>query len=391
MNENKGLVNKTSTMQHVISTFYRKAVASKSEVIAHTGLSPASVNNLIQSLVKDGILEETTLGKSSGGRPPMLYKLCDGAFNVLNYRVTPDGIIASVCDHNGKILFSKMLSYQIQGKEAFTVAFNKITEEIKRATPLFESVQAIGMMMPGILSYSDCIVTLSNPLKIAKFDVSKLVEDTFGRRVNLSLFHDSDALLLGEYFFGNHKDASNMAYVYIGKGVGFSIITDDHLYSSDNCGMELGHTVIDMDGELCSCGLRGCVNTILGEKNVVDRYLKLSDNKVLDISKLDYKTLYELSREGDEAAVQVIGEQVKVLGITLVNMVNLLNPGQIILGGDIASAPLMVNEVQEFVRAHALLPFGKVTHIRGSKLDISCSLMAMAVKISGELFFKQFI
>lgn len=391
MNENKGLVNKTSTMQHVISTFYRKTVASKSEVIAHTGLSPASVNNLIQSFVKKGILEETTLGKSSGGRPPMLYKLCDGVFNVLNYSVTADGIIASICDHNGNILYSKMLSCKMQGREAFTEAFNKITKEIQASTPLFDSVKAIGMMMPGVLSYSDCIVTLSNPLKLSKFDVSKMVEETFGKSMNLSLFHDSDALLLGEYFFGSHKNNSNMAYVYVGKGVGLSIITNDHLFSSDNCGMELGHTVIDMNGEQCACGLRGCVNTILGSKNIVDRYLKLSENKVLDISKLDYKRLYELSEEGDSAALQVIDEQIKVLGITLINIVNLLNPGEIILGGDIASVPSMINEVQEFVRANSLMPFGKVTHVKGSKLDISCSLMAMAVKISGELFFRQSI
>lgn len=384
------IVGKSNSRQQVISTFYLKEAVSKRDVIDRTGLSPASVNNLMEGLISDGILEETELGQSSGGRPPMLYRISDGVFNVINYKVTGDSIIAAICDHFGKVLFSKTLSMKIQGEDSFKSAFSKVTDEMRSDKALFDSIKAVGITLPGILSYSDCFITLSNPLKLVEFDTSRMVEDVFGKPMELFLFKDSDTMLLAEFYFGSIK-ASNMAYVYIDKGIGFSIITNNHLFYSDNCGMELGHTVIDINGKECGCGIHGCANTLLGKNVAINRYLELSSNKVIDVEKLDFQSLYQMSISGDESAKRVIDEQIIALGTVLVNVVNIFNPGEIILGGGITSTPEIASRAEEFVKARALGPFAEITHVRASELGITESLKAMSVRISGELFFKQFI
>lgn len=247
---------KNYNRQIVINSFFRKEVVSKGEIIANTGLSAASVNNIMQQLVAEGILEETEFGSSKGGRRPMLYRLNTTLFNILNCKITHKGIIAALCDINGKIIVSKTLIIDIVNPEGLITAFENVLTEIRKTNQaLLDSIKAVGITIPGIINYSQRVVTLSTPLHLENFSLQSMVDSYFQKEMDLQLFKDADALLYGEYYFGQDP-SSNMAYLLNEDGVGFSIIIKDQLFFADNCGMELGHTIVNLNGKPCRCGSR---------------------------------------------------------------------------------------------------------------------------------------
>lgn len=376
---------KNYNRQIVINSFFRKEVVSKGEIIANTGLSAASVNNIMQQLVVEGILEETEFGFSKGGRRPMLYRLNTTLFNILNCKITHKGIIAALCDINGKIIVSKTLIIDIVNPEGLITAFENVLTEIRKTNQaLLDSIKAVGITIPGIINYSQRVVTLSTPLHLENFSLQSMVDSYFQKEMELQLFKDADALLYGEYYFGQDPSA-NMAYLLNEDGVGFSIIIKDQLFFADNCGMELGHTIVNLNGKFCRCGSRGCIGTLLGEKSAVEKYINLSTN--LDSVNLKYSDLIKLAQDGDEIAKTVMEEQYEILSIAAINVINLFNPSCLILGGPLASYQEVAEYVQNVVTTRALKPFASKVKIRNSQLNTNSCLSAMALRISLDKFF----
>lgn len=375
---------------NVIYAFSSKRILSKGEIEKATSLSPASVSIVMSRLEDEGLVQRASIGISCGGRRPVLYKLADSLFVTAAYFVTLRGVILSVVDINENTLASFEYMEDISGAEGFKNAFRIVTQQLKeKDEKLFSSINAVSIAVPGIIDYSHCVITLSNPLSIEGLEVSAVVRDVYRRKMDVRLFNDSDALILGEYFFGNHE-GKNLAYILLDDGIGFAVIQNGKLMASDNCGMELGHTVIALNGKQCRCGRRGCAGTLLNRNAIASGYAEQNGTEWLERIKKDgYKALAAAANAGDKAAVSVIEQQISYLAVLCANVINLFNPARLLLGGPLAEYEGLEKEIEPIIRNMSLAPFAKTISVCASRLDLHSAMTAMARQTCLEYFFKK--
>jgi glucokinase len=176
-------------------------------------------------------------------------------------------------------------------------------------------------------------------------------------------------------FWHAGRSPQELIHVTIGTGVAAGIIHKGELYTgpSSSAG-ELGHTTILPDGPLCACGNRGCLQELVSESALVARAREalrdsgntgrlLAERAGSHPEQLSAQDVLDAAHDGDEIALSVLREAAAYLGIAIANMINLLNPQRIVLGGPIGSASSMFcGLVREQVRKRAMAyPFSKVS------------------------------
>ena len=210
---------------------------------------------------------------------------------------------------------------------------------------------------------------------------SPLVDDLareFG--VTAAMENDADAAALGEAGWGAGRNKANLAYVTVGTGIGVGIIAGGKLYrGADGAHPEIGHHVIDPNGPLCSCGARGCWESLATGPAMVHW---LSSNVPPDypyLEGLTGKRICELARQGDAPARRAVDREAQFLGIGVANLVTLFIPDAIVLGGSIMrSADLFLATIRDTIRRHCGYVPSEKTAIEMASLGTDANLIGAA-------------
>ncbi|MFZ2538887.1 MAG: ROK family transcriptional regulator, partial [Oscillospiraceae bacterium] len=286
---------KSINKENVLNSFINRDVLSKSDISDRTKLCSATVSNLIAELVKEGLVQEKSMGTSSGGRKPMLYALNGELAYVLSIRVTPKGATAAIINLKCKIVQSEIILQPVYGVWGLSKLLTHVVSEFYESYPdLFQRVIAVAVSLPGIMQFSTRTVIYSAPLGIEDVDVGEIIDQISPFPIKTYIFKDTDALILGEYHFSDMPKYKNVAYILCENGVGFSLILQETLFSRDGCGLELGHQTIDINAKPCKCSMPGCVGTLLSEAPAVKRYLEIYEkqrNSFISLNSLNYDDL----------------------------------------------------------------------------------------------------
>src|SRR5216684_6951985 len=181
--------------------------------------------------------------------------------------------------------------------------------------------------------------------------------------VEVALENDADAGALGEATWGAGCGKPRLIYITVGTGIGGGIIFDGHLYRGvDGSHPELGHQVIDPSGPLCSCGFRGCWESLAAGPAMV---AWLDDNAPADYpyrEHLSAKRICELAKNGDVLARQAVEREAYYLGLGVANLINLFTPDVIVLSGSVMkSAILFLDGIRKLIcRGCRFVPFEKI-------------------------------
>ena len=207
-----------------------------------------------------------------------------------------------------------------------------------------DNVLGIGFGIPGSIDTKNGIVSYSNNLKWYDVPFVKYMEEKTGLPVRIT--NDANAAAYGEAKFGAGKRYKNVLMFTLGTGVGGGIIIDGKLYEGNmGKGAEMGHTVIVMDGEQCSCGRKGCLEAYASATALIRETNKMmeahKDSKMWEISKqlgkVDGRVAFEACRAGDKYGEELVNNYVKYLGEGLMNYFNIFRPEAVVLSGGIAN------------------------------------------------------
>lgn len=223
-------------------------------------------------------------------------------------------------------------------------------------------VETVAVGSPGPLDIVAGVVRFSPNLRWHDVPLRKLLQE----RVRAKVLLDNDANLaaLGEYVYGAGRGAENMVYITVSTGVGGGLILGGRLYHGTASGAgEIGHTAVWPDGPLCGCGARGCLEAVssgtaiarearlLLERGQGQNILRLAGDCPEKISAV---TVAEAASGGDAEAVNLIALAARFLGIGVANVINLLNPDIIVLGGGVMEiGEPMWREIRQEVRRRA--------------------------------------
>ena len=230
----------------------------------------------------------------------------------------------------------------------------------KKNTPL-ETIKAVGIGAPGPAKYSEGIlIRCANLPKFTNVPISKMLRDKLGKPVILD--NDANVACLGEFVAGTGKNIKNMVFFTLGTGIGSGIISDGKLLhgSGDNAA-ELGHTIVNVNGRLCSCGQRGCGEAYASASNTAKRATeaieaggKSSLETVLKKNgQITCKDVYDHLAKGDELAKKITDETAEVLAILCINALHCTEPEKIVFaGGMIAAGDILLDRIKYYFKQH---------------------------------------
>ena len=196
-------------------------------------------------------------------------------------------------------------------------------------------------------------------------------------------------MALAEKRHGLARDMDTFLFVYIGLGVGSGIILDNRIYRGKNgiCG-EFGHITVRENGPLCTCGNRGCLEAVASTEAILARVRELLAANVHSTLRATAPgfSLADVSAAavaGDKVAAMVIGETEESIGIGVADLINVFDPGTVILAGDVVANlhGLMLDGIQKIVRRRAIHSISQRTQILKSAFDANSAALGAATMV----------
>lgn len=252
-------------------------------------------------------------------------------------------IKAALFDNKPKIIHKEFQpTHAKRGVESVLKRVKKtIHNLINKEKILSNHLMGIGIASPGPLDTKKGIVFNSPNLPgWEKVPLKRVIEREFN--VPVILENDTNAIALGEYWMGSGKGVNHLICLTLGTGVGGGIILNGQiLHGRDDLGGEIGHMIIEKDGLECNCGNRGCLEAFVSATGIVKRTIQaLNKGRESSLLKkrnrLTSELIFNEAKKGDRLSLEIVNETAEYLGIGLANLVNILNPEIIILGGGVS-------------------------------------------------------
>lgn len=264
-----------------------------------------------------------------------------------------------------------------------------VNEAVKTAGITMDEVKSIGIGTPGSVNKRMGIVEYANNLGFDKVPARDILLKYFDKPIYIE--NDANCAALGEAVAGAGGNVENFVAITLGTGVGSGIIVNGKIVNGCNdAAGEMGHSVIVVDGEPCTCGRKGCWEAYSSATALV-RQTKaaMEENKASlmwevvdgDISKVNGRTAFDAMRKGDTAAKQVVDTYIRYLAAGVTNVVNTFQPDVLCIGGGIGceSEPLLA-PVREYVaKERYSIHCGKQTQICSAVLGNDAGVIGAAL------------
>ncbi len=264
------------------------------------------------------------------------------------YRVGIDlggtNIVAGVVDGDYKIVATaKCKTAMPRPAEEILADMARVTREAVAAAGLtMADIDGVGVGSPGVCNAETGVVERAANLGFINLPMREQLGALLGTDVNIE--NDANAAAYGELLAGAAKGCKDCVCITLGTGVGGGVIIDGKIIAGHNfAGTELGHTVIVVDGEECSCGRKGCWETYASATGLIRqtrRAMEQNPDSAMwklagSLDNVSGRTAFDAMREGDKAGKQVVDTYIKYIAAGLVNMINIFQPEVLCIGGGI--------------------------------------------------------
>ena len=351
----------------VLRTIFAEESISRAEVARVTHLTRTTVSELVNGLLKEGLVVEAGVGESMGGKSPILLSVVPDSRFLIGLNLAQDKFTGAIVNLRGEI--KEMVEIPVQdsnGHKALEFVYQIIDQLIKKR---IRPIVAIGVGTPGLVNTRDGVVVNAVNLDWQNLPLGQLLEKKY--KLPISVLNDSQATAIGEFVYGGkHARDENLIVVNVKHGIGSGILVNGRLFQGDGGGAgEIGHVVVREEGELCRCGKRGCLETISSVRAVLEQMKAGSLDEA--VSAFD---------SGNARAVQAIRTAAHYLGISLANLIGILNIQKIVLTGDMTRfGAAWMDEVNVSMRNAALERIAENTKLELGTLDYrACILGASA-------------
>jgi glucokinase len=252
-----------------------------------------------------------------------------------------------------------------------------------------KQIRAVGIGAPGTVDAVAGRVLFAPNLQWEDVGLKKTLEKQLG--VPVFLENDANAAVLGIYETELGAKPKDVVGVFLGTGIGGGIIMDGKLYSGSNgTAGEIGHMVLEVGGPKCNCGSRGCFEALASRTAIFRKLTEaVSDGKKTLLTEslgpglkdLRSGDLRKAIKKGDKLVEQIVEEAAEYTGVAVANLINLLNPNVVVLGGGVIDAlgDEMMAIVLETARDYSLDAAAKGVEILASKKGDDAGITGGAV------------
>lgn len=269
------------------------------------------------------------------------------------------GLIYESGKESGKILSIKQIPLEFQDPESFAKTLANLAMLLLKDQNIEDSqVISIGIGLPGAVSGGEVLYTTNIPMKNIP------LENLFRKYLDLPVYlgNDADCAAVGEYFCGIGQNTQDFVMITLGTGIGCGIILNGILRGGD-ASSEAGHMAIvsesGLSGLLCPCGRRGCWEQYASASALIrmtkEAMMLYPESLLHRIARengtVDGRTPFQAAKQGDKIAHDLCRDYVRYLAAGAVNLVNIIRPEILAIGGGLAAAPeeLLLNPLRDLI------------------------------------------
>lgn len=329
--------------RHVIEAIVRKfGPISRAKIHELSQIRLSATSTLVRELLSEGRLEECGVETSSVGRKGVLLKVNDGYGCVAGVEFDDEFVSVGISDLQPRI--RRLISEPVKlsgGQDQLLDQLVSVTRRALREAKVRKGeLVGIGVADPGLVDSQRGITLTSSTIPFwRQVPLRQIFEREFG--VPVSVETRTRAKAVAEHENEANGTASSMIYVDYGSGIGAGLYVDGRLlYGQGSAAGEFGHTCIDPEGPVCLCGSFGCLEAMAGLRAVEARVRRLlqegARSEVLDAAHGNPAAVtgwlvLEAASRGDKVSRNVVAEVARYLGLGIANLVNLFNPGLVVL------------------------------------------------------------
>jgi transcriptional regulator of PTS gene len=329
---------------------------SRADIVKATGLKPGTVSAIVNRLIRARLVYEGAEGPSSGGRPPRYLHVNAESAYVLALDIGVRKTVYAVSDFNGRILMQRAVITEGDPKEFLQSLAGEAAKLVKNQYPRAR-FEAVGVSVPGLVDRADGAVIASPNLGWNLVPVRSILEE----RLSLPVYveNDANAAAFAELWYGplDEVNVRTLLCVLVVEGLGTGLIINGELHVGTRIGLGgFGHMTMQPNGLVCTCGRRGCWETLASDRATLARYCALAKTRAAK----SLQTLTELvtmAKKGDGLALEAIKTTAEYLGEGVASLAHGLSPEAIVIGGQIADAWDIVGPIiKERIHSNYIVP-----------------------------------
>lgn len=337
---------------------------SRVELAELSGLTPATITNVVKVLMEGGLVEEVGREYQSRGQPRRLLQLHASAWYGVGVHLDHTRTVIVVVDFSGRrVATSSLRGTATLGPDEAVAAITEHLVTLLRDSGLsLERVLGVGLVVHGLVDHArGTLLAADGGAQWRGYPIGVELARTLGRPVVVE--NDATAAAMSEIWSGR-VPAETFAAIYLGVGIGGGVVIDGTPYGGrTHNGVEIGHVVLGGDAP-CSCGRRGCLEALAAPGAVVTRALGTELGKNLGLSGtpndvlVDFDRLSRAARDGDAAAAELVRESATLVGRGATILADLFDIDVVVLTGPALAVcgELYRTVVDEVLRTSALAP-----------------------------------
>ena len=353
-------MNWSSSEIKVLKALYLLDFPTRSEIASHAGLSLVSVSTILNRLIESGWATAAGKTTSRGGRPSVLYRLSESVGYALGIFIGVEQSTLAAIGATNHVISQRSFELDLSGPSNLRI--DQVIDQVSRQALSFleeaglqgnssvepaqrgpgvtgKQLLAVGLAVPGMVDTERGVwlqglqipgiehAEVSNRLS-AILSAPILLEDP--ARCAAALAH----LRMGR------QAAGNLVLLYLGAGVGAGIILNGELYrGAHGLAGEVGHFIVDPDGQRCACGNQGCLETVLSVPSILRLFTqRLEEGVISSLQKalpetISIQNIQEAAQSGDRLTLRTLFELGELLGEACARIIQLYNPQTLLVGG----------------------------------------------------------
>ena len=346
----------------VFNLLRARRVISRIELVRGSGLSKATISGIVDEFISEGYVRTLGPGESKLGRRPVLLEFVPEARYAIGVGLSTNTCRAVLVNLAAEPVRSLTAPVVGRGPDEAIEAAVGLISELKSGLPE-SALLGIGVGTPGLVDSKRGVIQMAPDVGWYEVPVGEHLAGHFGTPV--SVVNRAKAAACGEARCGAGRDVDDLVYMSVSTGIAAGIVIGGRLYRGVSMSEgELGHVTVQADGPLCGCGNRGCLQTLAASDAVLSRVreqLRKGSSPLLEALTNDRPDLLTLELVGqaiaanDPLVLPVLAEMSSYLGMAAANLVNILNPRMLILGGTvIETMPGLVPAIQSEIRHRAV-------------------------------------
>ena len=343
----------------IMLNLLRSHPQSRADLAAASGLNKTTVSSLIAELLTAGLVRETGMAASGGGRPGTLLTLNPRAGGMIGVELGVEYLRVVLADFCGASIWHQELAFDPRdgARAAVEVLIGLVGEAVRVVREADGNVLGLGLTAPGLVDIETGTLVFAPNLAWRDVPLRQRLQQAF----SFPIFVDNDAKAsaLGERYFGVAQGVDNFVFVLANAGLGCGLVLGGQVHrGATGSAGEMGHTTLLPDGPLCKCGNRGCWEIMASQRALLERLQGAPGTATHALDQygdISMESIMAAAEAGDEVVLGALHETGRYLGIGIANIVNVFNPSLVVVGGALSlAAEFLLPPIREMVDERAM-------------------------------------